>query len=575
MAKQSNLPAVQGQEQEQDAIVLPQWTVADFEDTDIPYRFLLVNRKKSKNRFEKVYAKAIKLAKQLGISNLEFEKRWRAYNSEYGRPEYASNENNLIAFPDQDYGLCSGKYLCNLDGVRYWNSNEEIIVIRHPIFPIERIVDVDTNEQKLLIKYGFTDMGKNVEWSETIVSREMLASAQRIIGLAKLGVAVTSENAKEVVKYISEVEQINRPKLAIQRSASHMGWLPNGQFAPYAEDIVFGGDSEEFQKLYDGFKPEGSEEKWLEIVRKVRNGKSIPARIALAASFAAPLVHKLGALSFFVHLWGENGTGKSVALMLGASVWCNPVIGSYIKSFSATKVSQELFAAFCCNLPVFMDELQVIADRRLFDDIIYALCEGVSKGRGTKDGGLQLSRRWETVFVTTGEMNIVQSNSGGGAAVRTIEVGFGGEPFFDDARAVANTLKENYGWAGKKFIEAITATSKEDLNKWQKEFYDELSGDVQDKQVLSASILLVADKLADMYIFHDGKALTAKDIAPKLVSKADSDRSKKTYDHLCEWVTKNKCQFLEDSQDRHGLWGDYDEKKNIVYVFREDIDRCL
>lgn len=44
----------------------------------------------------------------------------------------------------------------------------------------------------------------------------------------------------------------------------------------------------------------------------------------------------------FVHLWGvESGTGKTVALMLAASVWGNPAIGQYVQTFNATQVGHE------------------------------------------------------------------------------------------------------------------------------------------------------------------------------------------------------------------------------------------
>ena len=70
----------------------------------------------------------------------------------------------------------------------------------------------------------------------------------------------------------------------------------------------------------------------------------------------------------------------------------------------------ELYAAFCCNLPVQFDELQVIADRKQYDDLIYMLTEGASKGRGAKEGGLQIQKRWLTCIITNGEMSQGREN---------------------------------------------------------------------------------------------------------------------------------------------------------------------
>ena len=92
---------------------------------------------------------------------------------------------------------------------------------------------------------------------------------------------------------------------------------------------------------------------------------STTARIILAASFASVLLEPLNCLPFFVHLWGvDSGTGKTVALMVAASVWGDPAVGSYIKTFDGTVVGQEKTAAFLNNLPLCLDELQLAKDSR-------------------------------------------------------------------------------------------------------------------------------------------------------------------------------------------------------------------
>lgn len=552
-------------------------TAADFE-TEKPYRWLYMQHL-SKFELRRSLNMLIAVGVKLGVKKLTIQQYWNDFLTDQ-KPAQSVGTNFVTEFPEQEKvlgngkTLASGRYQCDERGVSYLGTfGEWIQVIPHPMMPVKRIVDVETNTENLQIAYArmFRDeKGDAVaNWKSMITPRETLASAQRIIALAKNGVAVTSENAKEVVKYMSDLESLNYSDLETQLSCSHMGWLPDGQFAPYTDQLVFGGESEEFARLYGGFHPEGSEQVWLDTVKKVRCGKSVPARIALAASFAAPLVQKLGALSFFVHFWGLQGSGKTVALLLGASVWGDPQIGGYIKSFSGTKVSQELYAAFCGNLPVFLDELQVISDRKSFDDIIYSLCEGVSKGRGAKDGGLQTSRRWATVFLTTGEMPIVQSNSGGGAAVRTIEVNYGGEPFFEDARGVANTLKANYGWAGRKFIAALREEGTLDaLKEIQKDYYGKLASNIQDKQVLSASLLLSADKLADIAIFHDGKALTVEEIKPYLITQEQADMNRRAYQYLVGWVAENQSHLSKDPEENRGAqWGVLEEKAGKKYAF--------
>ena len=552
--------------QENVQTLIPDWTLDDFLGT-VPYEWLY-KFKDNKFLLQQMLVKAQMLAKAVKFPN--FTKMWNAY-VESMSPKATIMGNYVTMFPDQPVQWQSGKYICDEFGIAYTGRMGDMVeVCSHPIMPVKRIIDIDSNAEKLDIAYC-----RGGRWRDIIVGRENLASAQKIIQLARNGVAVNSENAKEMVKYITDIESMNYDQLDVQNSTEHMGWLQNGQFAPFCDDVVYGGESTEFSRIYDSFKPTGDFQKWLEIARSVRTGKSVPARLALAASFAAPIVSICGALPFFVHLWGTQGCGKTVGLMLAASVWGNPDLGSgYIKSFGGTKVSQELYAAFCCNVPVLLDELQVISDRRMFDDIIYMLCEGMSKGRGAKEGGLQLQRRWSTCMITTGEMPIVQSNSGGGAAVRTIEVNYGGEPLFQDARSVANSLKEHYGFAGRIFVEALKDPNMiQALKEVQKKQYQKLSGTIQDKQVLAASLILAADRMADALIFKDKHYLTADDIKPYLVTQEEADVNGRCYQWLLGFIGANPRRFDPQDLNNGEMWGI--KEGNIVYIIRSVFDKLL
>ena len=527
--------------------------------TEEPYQFIYQHRD---NPFMlQVYVEKMRsIAQQVGYKT--FMKTWNTYlaaQKNKGASVIGQNDTN---FPDQPVQLRCGAYSCDEKGVRRFSEMlGDVEVISHPIMPVRRVTNIETYEEKLEIAYC---RGKD-DWKSLTVSREQLASAQKIIGLSRQGVAVNSENAKEVVKFLGVLESENYDDLPRQNSVSHMGWLQDGQFMPYVKDVSYDGDSIEFLKMYEEFKPTGDEQTWMNLVKDVRRSESIPARIALAASFAAPLVQILGGLPFFCHLWGETGCGKTVGLMLAASVWGNPDVGRYVKTFSGTKVSQELYAAFCCNLPILFDELQVISDRKTFDDIVYMLCEGVSKGRGAKEGGLQVQRRWSSCIITTGEMPITQGNSGGGAVARIVEVNFGGVPLFRDARTTANTLKEHYGFAGPKFIRMLHKDGVIDaLKALQKKFYAELmQEDVQDKQVLSASILLAADALATKAIFKDKHALTVDEIKGYLVSRTETDVNLRCYQWLIGFCAANPRRFDSEDNTIGELWGKYEDG----YVF--------
>ena len=71
--------------------------------------------------------------------------------------------------------------------------------------------------------------------------KDLISSASKIVSLSKLGVSVTSENARLLVKYLSDVENLNDDDIPVQMSSSKLGWIGGG-FIPYDTDIVFDGD---------------------------------------------------------------------------------------------------------------------------------------------------------------------------------------------------------------------------------------------------------------------------------------------------------------------------------------------
>lgn len=552
--------------------LIPAWTYDDFM-TEEPYRWLF-NQRGNKFLLQRMIEAAKKQARDVKFSG--FIKVWNSF-VETNSPKASILGESDTMFPGQPVQLRCGSYTCDENGVhRYSELTGEIEVIHHPIMPVKRVTNIETYEEKLEIAYK---RGSD-EWKEITVSRETLASAQKIIGLSRQGIGVNSENAKEVVKFIADLESRNYDDLPRQKSVGHMGWLPDGRFMPYIDDVSYDGESVEFMKMYNELKPTGSRKKWMDIAREVRNGDSVPARIALATGFAGPLVGKFDVLPFVVHLWGEKGCGKTVAQMLAASIYGNPRTGGLVKTLNGTKTSMELHAAFCCNLPVFLDELQTINDnRKNFDEIIYMLCEGAGKGRGTKEGGMQLQRRWQTCIMTTGETPIIQSNSGGGAAVRTIEVNYKFQPLFGTnkrAGEVAEILKRNYGWVGKDFTDALQNHDYVQILKTsQEKYFNDLMKDTDEKQAISASVILAADRLATAVIFQDDRQLKPDDIREFLVSKENSDVNLRIFNWLVNTVGTNPRRFDPEDQQNGELWGMVDEADNRVYIIRSIFDRLL
>lgn len=245
-------------------------------------------------------------------------------------------------------------------------------------------------------------------------------------------------------------------------------------------------------------------------------------------------------------------THNTVGLMLAASVWANPEVGRYIHSFNSTAVGREKSAAFVNSLPLILDELQVAkSDKGQFDRDIYSLSEGTGRTRGTRNGGIEKNSTWANCILTNGEMPITNSASGGGAVNRILEIECK-EKLFDNPQTVADTVRENYGFAGKMFIESL---NKDETKAVFDGFYSDLiKNDTTEKQAMAAALVLTADTLATEYIFQDGQALTEENIVEFLSSAEAVSVNARGYQYILEWISKNRLKLC-GSSDRIEVLG--------------------
>ncbi|WP_298481783.1 DUF927 domain-containing protein [uncultured Ruminococcus sp.] len=484
-------------------------------------------------------------AKAVGFTGFQkmfktFEKSMRLVNSG-GSPDVT----NPTTFPNQPMELDGGEWLCDENGVKRTGSTFEEVACCHPIMPVERLVNIDTGEEKLKIAYS-----KGKRWRYAVYGKDILFVANKITQLASIGIAVTSENAKLLVKYLCDVENKNYDILPERRSVGRLGYVgDDGVFSPYQPDLIFDGESG-YSEMYKAIRTHGSFDTWKETAILCRK-ESRTAQILLAASFASVLLCHIGALPFFVHLWGvESGTGKTVGLMLAASVWGDPTIGRYVQTFNATQVSHERTAGFLNNIPMCIDELQLSKDshgKSKFD--VYQLAQGVGRGRGNRSGGVDRTPTWSLCILTTGESPIVQSGAGAGAVNRVIDIECRtSEAVVRDGMAVSAAVKQNFGHAGKAFVECLTAKKIEAAKaEYAVQFKALSTRDTTEKQAMAAAAILTADKLADELIFHTGQHLTADEIAEFLQTKASVSAGERGYQYMCDWVAMHANKFALDN----------------------------
>lgn len=501
------------------------------------------------------------VARKCGIRN--FTKLFKDYCKNKGKEIGGLN---VTDFPMQPLTLRCGNYICDSSGVR---SDMET-VCPHPIMLVQRLVNIDTGIEKVKIAF-YHKRG----WRTAIFDRKTIFSANKITDLSDFGVSVTSESAKSLVKYFAKLEELNSDVIEEIECTSRMGWINSEDelmFSPYVESVVFDGETN-YKRYFENVKCKGKLNLWVDFIdENIRKGKLI-ARIVFAASLSSVLIKPLGCLPFFIHLWGETESGKSVLAMCAASIWANPEIGQYIQTFNATLVGMEKTAAFFNNLPLFLDELQIVSERKDFEKEIYMLTEGAGKTRGNKAGGVDLTPTWKNCIITTGEKPILTLKSGGGASNRVIEVECK-EKFFNNPRTAANLVKANYGFLGRAFVAKLISTGFGHAEELFAEYYEQLIGefDIMQKQAQSAALILTADKLATEMLFADTPSLTPKDISDFLKTKASVSANPRAYEYVCEFVAANQNRFTGNAEYGE-VWGVMDEDKNSVYIMKNKFNQ--
>ena len=129
--------------------------------------------------------------------------------------------------------------------------NLSLIHISHPLLITERLNNLDTGTQK--VRLAWPRQGK---WRSVAAKRSVIASRNAIIALADHAIAVNSDNAPEMVKYLADLEADNENGIPVKNSLDRVGWVGQDQFMPYSQECVYAGE-EEYSDFFAAIKPCG------------------------------------------------------------------------------------------------------------------------------------------------------------------------------------------------------------------------------------------------------------------------------------------------------------------------------
>ena len=416
------------------------------------------------------------------------------------------------------------------------------VVTPTPVFPSAYIENTTEGIHKVELKLFVNDEVKTI-----VCNKEIIANKAKLISLADAGLGVNSNNASSLIQYFSVVEQLNRKSIPRYRSVSHLGWVGD-DFLPYGDSVKFDGETNS-RSLYAAISQKGDLAAWVDYTHELRKNRYL--RLMMAASFASPLIERVNTLPFVFHLWGSTGKGKTVALMVAMSIWGDPNLGQLTRTMNMTNAAMMDSVALLRNLPFGGDELQTIKTNDMnYDKLIMQITEGIERGRMYYNRQLP-TRSWYCAFLFTGEERCTNDFSGGGTKNRVFEVEAEGE-IVENGNAVCNFIKQNYGHAGRRFIEHV---AKRDLAADYTDIFNRVIGtcDTTQKQAMAATMLLLGDKIACECLYQNEAPLTVYDVAPYLKCESEVDVAVRAYDYITGWIAVNIDKF--NGVSNNGVWG--------------------
>lgn len=471
-------------------------------------------------------------------------------------------ENNLedsFVFPE-GYSVSAQSGIVKIDGEKI------ITVCRRPIIIAGKTFSVEEKTYKVILSY----MNSSGKWKTLpATSAAVIANKNKIIDLAELGLPVTSSNATHLVDYLDAFNAENENLCNMTYTVPRCGWYrfnDTEHFIDPRRECLTTDDDKKVNVKVDSqsqfaisLKQRGSIKAWKRAHELAK--KSPVARTMLAASVAPILLKILGERNFLMYVHAPTRAGKTTALYLGASAVGNDTM---IRSFDATKNGLAGAAADVNDYVFLVDEKQV-ADNRLkeaFDNLVYALANGLGRTKLNKDSTLRKLADWRTIVIMTGETQLLADNVTGGANTRLLSIAAPKEILSpEDCKTIRAIIKENHGLAFPLVIDKILELGKGKLCAIYEDIVETFvkeNPNLLNEYCRYMAVIILADALlcaalantdkndtqSDLSLFLNDAKLCAKEIfklIPTTAEISDTDREK---DFVLGFIAQNQNRLI-------------------------------
>lgn len=236
------------------------------------------------------------------------------------------------------------------------------------------------------------------------------------------------------------------------------GW--HGSVYVLQDEVIGSGASNVIlQSAYSSkndFKASGTTEEWIEHIGRYCIGNS-RLTFCVSLALAAPLLHLIGVGGGGYHLKGESTDGKTTTMKVAASACGN---SDFWKTWRATGNALEGISLRRNDATLMLDEISEV-DGREASRIAYMLANGHGKARGRVDGSARDPVTWTMLYLSTGEVSIIEhaekageKSTGAGVGVRMVQI--------PSNTGLHGAFEELHGFtSGKEFAEHLEQASKQ------------------------------------------------------------------------------------------------------------------
>ncbi len=324
------------------------------------------------------------------------------------------------------------------------------------------------------------------------------------------------------------------------------------------------------------FRVSGTTEDWRDHIGRYCIGN---ARVAFSVSlaFASPLLRLVGMSGGGYHLKGESTDGKTTTMKVAASV-CGGT--DFWHTWRSTGNALEGTASRRNDATLMLDEIREV-DGREAGNIAYMLANGQGKARARTDGSVRETNRWNLLFLSTGELSLVEhaANAGertyAGVEVRMIQIpsdsgmhgvfeelhGFSGGKAL--AEHLEQSVTQHHGAPFRDWLHHITqnlpevtSQAKAMLKDFTRRLTPQDAGNQVGRAVTRFALVAMAGELATragITGWPEGEAFKAAErcLASWMTDRghAANQEDKAALEQICDFMTRNQFSRFADWYD--------------------------